>query len=655
MSDLHVADGLALPLDAVTRTFAILAKKGSGKTYTASVFAEELIQAGQHFCAIDPMGVWWGLKASADGTGPGFPVVVLGGEHADLPLTPEMGSALAEFVTGETLCCILDVAELAREQQYRVIAEFTERLYVRNREPLMLLVDEADEFAPQVPERAQRRVLGAMDRLVRRGRVRGIGCTLISQRPASLNKNVLSQTEVLLALQLTSAQDRRAIEAWVSAQADSEQQQEMMATLAGLDVGEAWAWSPSWLRVLQRVRIRRRLTFDSSATPSVGQRIADPVVLAAPDVARLRERLERVLTTGITATAAENVDNPTLLKERLAILHRELRVFQERPESLPRVERVIEHIEVPVLLPEQVERLTEAVTQLRAVGDQVVAVAEQVRSALDAYQPAPVPDDERTARTASDGREERNESGQHVLMPAGPLPVAARRSARRATSRSLSKPVERPDDDGHPALAPRTRLRNAAHASPAHESPALSAPQQRILDALTAFEALGLTAVARSHVAVFSRQSPRSSGFGNNLGRLHTRQLITYPRSGQVAVTEAGRRLATHALHITSVSELHAAWLAMLPNPQTRILRVLLVRYPESLERSAVATAAGQSPPSSGFGNNLGALRSLGLIDYPQHGHVAATTLLFPETSPAMPTRQTGSTALSVAAGEVRA
>ena len=47
MSTLNLGDGLKLPLDCVTQTFAILAKRGVGKTHTASVMAEEMLQAGQ--------------------------------------------------------------------------------------------------------------------------------------------------------------------------------------------------------------------------------------------------------------------------------------------------------------------------------------------------------------------------------------------------------------------------------------------------------------------------------------------------------------------------------------------------------------------------------------------------------------------------------
>lgn len=56
-----------LPPEAVTQTFAILAKRGSGKTYTAAVLVEELLKARLSICVVDPVGVWWGLRADAGG------------------------------------------------------------------------------------------------------------------------------------------------------------------------------------------------------------------------------------------------------------------------------------------------------------------------------------------------------------------------------------------------------------------------------------------------------------------------------------------------------------------------------------------------------------------------------------------------------------
>jgi hypothetical protein len=40
---LRIAEDFTLPLEAVTQTFAYLAKRGSGKTYTVAVLMEEMI------------------------------------------------------------------------------------------------------------------------------------------------------------------------------------------------------------------------------------------------------------------------------------------------------------------------------------------------------------------------------------------------------------------------------------------------------------------------------------------------------------------------------------------------------------------------------------------------------------------------------------
>lgn len=57
-----------LPLDLVTRTLAIIAIRGWGKTVAATVIDEEMCEAGLPWVAIDPVGVWWGLRANPDGS-----------------------------------------------------------------------------------------------------------------------------------------------------------------------------------------------------------------------------------------------------------------------------------------------------------------------------------------------------------------------------------------------------------------------------------------------------------------------------------------------------------------------------------------------------------------------------------------------------------
>jgi len=54
---LTLGPGLVLPVEAVTETFAILAKRGAGKTYTATVLVKEMVAAGLPVVIVDPVGV----------------------------------------------------------------------------------------------------------------------------------------------------------------------------------------------------------------------------------------------------------------------------------------------------------------------------------------------------------------------------------------------------------------------------------------------------------------------------------------------------------------------------------------------------------------------------------------------------------------------
>lgn len=140
----QLGPGLGLPLEAVTETFAILAKRGAGKTSTAVVLTEELIGAGQQVVVIDPVGVWFGLRSNADGTGPGLPVVIVGGDHADLPLEETAGRALARLLVSQRASAVLDLSHLSKSAARRLVADFLEELYRVNRDPMHLVVDEAD-------------------------------------------------------------------------------------------------------------------------------------------------------------------------------------------------------------------------------------------------------------------------------------------------------------------------------------------------------------------------------------------------------------------------------------------------------------------------------------------------------------------------------
>lgn len=108
MKKLRVFTDYDLPLETATQTIAIVARKRVGKTYLASVLAEEFIKNGIPIVVLDPTGAWWGLRSSADGKREGFPVIIIGGAHADVPLEEHSGKVIADLVVDNPGFYIID-------------------------------------------------------------------------------------------------------------------------------------------------------------------------------------------------------------------------------------------------------------------------------------------------------------------------------------------------------------------------------------------------------------------------------------------------------------------------------------------------------------------------------------------------------------------
>jgi len=104
----------------------------------------------------------------------GYPAVVFGGRQADVPIDEGMGAALGRLIAREPLACVVDVSELGSAAALRrFMTAFAEAVYEGNREPLHLVFDEADLWAPQRPTPEGTALLGRIEEIVRRGRVRG--------------------------------------------------------------------------------------------------------------------------------------------------------------------------------------------------------------------------------------------------------------------------------------------------------------------------------------------------------------------------------------------------------------------------------------------------------------------------------------------------
>ena len=190
---------IQIPINAATKTFAILAKRGAGKSYTAAVMAEEFYKARIPFVVFDPIDVWWGLRFARNGKDKGLPVVVFGLEHADITLERDMGRRIAQAVVRENVSVVISTFGLPKVAQRHLTAEFAEELLSINNTPRHIFVEEAHEFVPQRVTGGMSKTFAAVEALVVMGRNRGIGVTLINQRAATINKDVLTQLDTWLA------------------------------------------------------------------------------------------------------------------------------------------------------------------------------------------------------------------------------------------------------------------------------------------------------------------------------------------------------------------------------------------------------------------------------------------------------------------------
>lgn len=597
---LRVSAELSLPLEVVTETFAILAKRGAGKTYTASVLVEELLEARLQVVVIDPMGAWYGLRSSADGKGAGYPIAILGGEHGDVPLEEAAGVVVADLVVDERLSVVLDLVAFSKSARRRFVADFLERLYHRNREALHVVLEEADLFAPegQLRDPGDQRMLGAVYDLVRRGRGRGIGTTLVTQRSASISKEVLDQTEILIALRTTGPRDRKAIEGWINVHGVDEERKAVLDSLPSLPTGTAWVWWPVE-GVLSQARIRERRTFDSSATPKPGEIRRAPKTVADVDLPALQARMAATIEKA-------KADDPRELRKRILELERQAAVKEKAYEGAARLEvREVETIvEVPVLNG-QVDELREVLAGLQEFGkwmttgaERIVSSAAGITAAIDRVQSAPRP---------------------AAQPPRRPDPAS---SAGRST--------------GAPAVVPSASdlvspgyggISAAGASTDAGEARALKAGARRMLSALAQLHPTPLT---RGQIATLSDVSPAGGTFSDYLSAIRSNGLIVEDRN-VIALSGAGQTLVAGELGrgAPTSDELLEMWGRKLKAGARRMLQVLHDAHPDGLSRADLAERAEVSAAGGTFSDYLSALRRNGMLDESQPGIVRAGEALF--------------------------
>ncbi|WP_426243744.1 ATP-binding protein [Nocardioides sp. LHG3406-4] len=568
MTGLRIAPNLQLPLDMVTEPIGILANRGRGKSYSTHVLVEEIHNADVPVVVLDVKGDWWGLRSSADGKSDGLPFYIFGGDHADLPLEPTAGELLADLVVDERVSVVLDLSHMSKTKARSFTVAFAERLYHRNRDPLFVVVDEADVLIPQRATAETARLLGAMEDIAKRGRGRGIGMAVVTQRPQEVAKSVLDLMDTLILLGMTGPRSLKSISEWISTHVDEDTTAaEVMATLPSLPVGNAWVWSPMQ-GLLQRVGVRRIRTFDSHVTPKPGQKRTTPGARAALDLDALGER--------ITATVERaKADDPKALRKRITELERELDTERVKPGPQTTVERV----EIPAITGEMFNDFTGTASQLH---DTLASIQQRLQAIMTTTEPP------------MEGKQ-----GQPTTRSSAPR-------ANQASGTTGRAPVARPSTTQKPS--PRHQ-RETRPATDLGEAPRLGRTERSILSVLAQHG-------PRTHdqVALLTGYSRKASTIGVALGKLRK---LDFVEPGQpITATQAGIDwLGDDYEQLPEGQALIDYWRSKFGLTEQRVLDAVLDAYPHDTSQAEIAEVTGYSPTASTIGVALGRLRKVGVID----------------------------------------
>lgn len=337
--------------------------------------------------------------------------------------------------------------------------------------------------------------------------------------------------------------------------------------LRTLEDGQFYAFGPALSRTVTLAQVGAVKT----THPKAGS-VASNVV--PPPTAKIRALLPQLSDLPAEAEARQKTEAD--MKAEIAKLKREL-AAAARVQPAPKVERV----DVSILKDSHVAHVEQAMKRFEASATPLRAVLDEILSLMHQAQRKP-----------------------SIVPP----------------------PVKEP--------APRLRSRSEATGLPemgAGDGDPINGPEQRILDAISFLNGIGVDEPEDSAVAFMARYAPSGGGYLNPRGHLRKRGLIEYHDGKRLTLvlTPTGRSVAAIPPHDITHDTLQARVLEVLPGPERKLLSALINAWPKALTDEELGAITNYAPGGGGFLNPKGRLRTLGLTEYPSKGQSRARDILF--------------------------
>jgi hypothetical protein len=274
---------------------------------------------------IDIDGEYFGLKEK-------YEILVVGrGEGVEIEVDADCAEEIAQISMEKNVPVVVDLSGFLSDERTAFLEEYLTALWNlagKLRHPYIIGIEEAHEFIPQGIRTDLKEIIA---RVALRGRKRGLGAIVISQRSAKVDKDVLSQAGMLFLHRVVHEVDMR-----VYSELLPWRKSETKEIITALSTGECVYVNGD---TVLPIYVRERETFHAGFTPSLE-------VVVTPQLKQVSQAIiEAIEHAKQGSKKASRVDQ---LEEQLAHLESEAMKKDETIARLESIARTLGYIKVEV-------------------------------------------------------------------------------------------------------------------------------------------------------------------------------------------------------------------------------------------------------------------------------------------------------------------
>jgi len=481
---------------------------------------------------------------------------ILVGKDGDIPINLRASELLARKLLELGTSAIIDLYELKHNERKRFVKLFLDSLVNAPKElwhPCIVILDEAHVFAPE-SSHGQAESLDSVKDLATRGRKRGFALVAATQRLSKMSKDVVAElnTKLIGRSSLDVDMKRAGFELGFTSKED-------LFSLRKLEKGEFYAFGPALTSQVTKIKIG----LCETTHPQAGQ------TYKSQDIAP-REKIKQVLSKlgDLPKEAEDELKTTDDLKKKIIELKRELNTAKR----------------------------TQTVKEKPVIDQASIKIAEQ-----KGFKQAELQYMKNTKLLETQLSKLRKIVEQIHLTTSNALEI------KITKVEPISSPVT-----NYKATKTITRSQPVSKAD-VSISDELTNSEMKVLKAIVQRPDYMAT---RKQTAVMVGYSPKSGSYKNICSHLRSLGYVDYLGDNLVA-TEQGINQCQDVEPLPSDPEsIQDFWYSKVKNSESKLLRIIVGAYPNTISREELAMQAEYSPTSGSFKNMLSHLRSTGLIDY---------------------------------------